>query len=349
MDLNTSPDGPVTEEVISEATDAVEMTDDQALEAAWEGLNSDEEADAPTDQPETAETEEAEDAPDDGEEAEEQEAAPVDVPQGLPAALRDQWRDIPESARQAILEDRDGLHRRLSDMGRQVQGISPIRDSLVQAIEKFPHLANMRPQDVGEQLLQLAEVSAGFDNDPLGTMVGLIDKHGLRQSLQQVLGGQNPSEGAKYVSQLQNRINSLEGHIQRLSNPEYLQEQVTNITTRQNTMTSVEQFAAQAEHWADLEDHIPGLIPIAQQKLGQSAAQSAVLEAAYNMAIEIFKPDAKAPKAAEPAAKKSDPEKAERALKAKSVNVKETTTSKRRTLTEDERLQAAWDRVHKSA
>lgn len=345
MDLNTSPDGQVTEEVISEAP---EMNEDQELQAAWDRINS-EEPDAVADQPEI---DEADETPEESAEPEEDAAddvEEVEVPKGLPVALRDQWRDLPQSARDAISADRDELHRRLSDMGRQVQGISPIRDSLVQAIDKFPHLANMRPQDVAAQMLQLAEVSAGFDRDPLGTMVGLIDKHGLRQSLQQVLGGQNPSQDAQYVSQLQNRVNALEGQLQRFASPEYLQEQVTNITSQQSTMMSVEQFAAQAEHWADLEGHLPGLIPVAQRKLGDSAAPSAVLEAAYNMAIEIFKPDAKAPQAAPEAAPKPDPEKAARALKAKSVNVKDTTTGKKRELTEDERLQAAWDRVHKRA
>jgi len=263
--------------------------------------------------------------------------------------LREQWKDIPQAARDAITADRSALNARLSDMGRQVQGIGPIREALVEAVKTLPSLADMRPEDVAKEVFQIAEMSHQFNTQPVETMLGLIQKHNMGEAVMQALSGQSVTGDAQNNVAMQQHIARLEARIQQLGDPKYLQEQVTNITSQERVLSDVTSFADQAEHWADVEPHIPSFIPIIQQKLGEGAAPRAVLEAAYQMAIDTFMPEAKAPaQAAIEAAPEPDPKQAERAIKAKSVNVSGKATGKHREMTEDELLDAAWERTQRS-
>lgn len=343
MDINAAADAPVAEEAISEqvAEQTPEEQQDAELLAVYERGNKPE--------AEAAEESDAEEGIEEveGEEVAEAEAVEeVKAPSDIPQTLRAIWKDIPETAREAIQKDRNDLNRRLSDAGRQIQGISPIRDVLVQAVKQYPAMANLQPQEVAQQVFHLAGISQKFETDPVGTMMGLIQQHNMGQAVFQALSGQNPTQDAQGAVALQNRINQLEQQLQRATSPDYLREQVTSITTQERTMGDIQQFAANAEHWAEMEEHLPQVIPLAQQKLGEGAASAAVLEAAYNMALEIFKPDAKAQEAA-PKAVSNDADAAARALKAKSVNVSSSSSGKPRKMTEDEELRRVYETVSK--
>lgn len=348
MDENTASDGPVTEEVESVET----LTEDQEMDAAWDRVNGEAEDEAPeADEPEADASEDGDEAEaDDGEpDGEEEASEDVAAPSELPKALRDTWKDVPESARAAMLAHHNDLNRRLSETGRQMQGIAPIRDVLVKAINDIPEMANMRPDEVAQEMFNLAQISRGFNSDPVGTMMGLIQKHGMGQAVFESLQGQAPSQSANNATALQNKVNQLEQQLKRATSPDFLREQVSSITSEERTMSDVQAFAANAEHWQEMEVHLPQVIPLVQKKLGEGAATAAVLEAAYNMALEIFKPEAKAnPKPAAQKAAATDPAAAARALKAKSVNVSGKTSGKTRTLSEDEALDAAWDRANRA-
>lgn len=298
--------------------------------------------DAPAPEPEAAPVEEVEalDEPETAEPVKE-----VEAPSGLPVELREKWKAIPEDAREAILKDRDGLHRKLSDMGRQVQGISPIRDSLVQAVEKFPFLADMKPQDVAQQIFQLADVGQKLRENPGAMLAQLAKQHGAEQALLQHLQGR-PTQEANVVPRLMNHIQQLEQKLARVSDPEYLSQQITQVTTQQQVVSSVSEFAAQAEHWGEVENHIPAYIPIAKAKLGETAAPGALLKFAYEKAVQDFVAKAPTPPAEEAAAD-PDPERTAKALKAVSVNVNGKSTGKPRPLTEEEELERAYDRAMK--
>lgn len=329
----------------TEVTEQPTMEDE--LSALYDRMTTEEEPeqDEPAEQPEIEEAAEeaASEEPDEAEEAK-----PVDVPPGLPADLRKHWATLSDEARSAIVADRDGLHRKLSDMGRQVQGIAPIRDVLIEATQKMPALANMRPQDAAREIFQLAEISQKFSEKPVETMLGLIQKHGLQQAMAQALSGQKPGQETQYVNALQNKITQLERQVQRFSDPDYLSQQVTQITSQQSTLNEVEQFAQTADHWADVEEHIPLYIPAVRAKLGQGAAPGAVLKAAYERAIQDFVPDAKAPTPpADEAQADPDPDRTAKALKAKSVNLSGKSTGKQRVLTEEEHLAMIYDKAAK--
>jgi len=317
------------------------------LSALYDKMTAEEEPDAAEEQPETEEVAETE-AVEESEAEEESEPEPeIEVPSGLPSDLQKQWAKLPEEAREAVLKDREGLHRKLSDMGRQVQGIAPIRDSLVQAVEKFPFLADMKPQDVANQVFQLASIGQELRQNPGQTLAKLAKQHGAEKALVQALQGQEITQDAQYVTSLQNHIQQLEQRLARVSDPEYLQQQVTQITSQQQVQNSVEEFASNSEHWGEVEDHMPAYIQVARAKLGESAAPVAVLELAYNKAVEDFV-GTKAPQApADEAESAPDPEKTAKALKAKSVNVSSKSTGKPRPLSEEEELALVYDKVSK--
>lgn len=301
---------------------------------------------APQPEPEQVAAEEA--PPAEAEAAPEPAPEPVEVPTGLPADLRSHWAKVPAEAREAILKDRDGLQRKLSDMGRQVQGIAPVREALVEAVQRFPALSNMKPQDAAREIFQLAEISQQFAEKPVETMLGLVRKHGLEKAMAQALGGQPVTQDATQVNTLRTEIQRLQRQLAQVSDPEYLAEKVTQITTQRDVLNSVQKFAAEAEHWEAVEEHIPLYIPAVKAKLGNGASEKDILAAAYERAIQDFVPEAKAPKpAAVEAPAVPDPERVKAALNAKSVNVSGRSTGTRRVLTEAEELSMAYDRAAK--
>ena len=325
----------------------VEVSMEAELGAVFDKLNAEPVAkDEPTEQPETAEAVETEVVEEPAETPEEVEPQEVEVPSGLPVELREKWKAIPKEARDAILKDRDGLHRKLSDMGRQVQGIAPIRESLVKAVERFPFLAEMKPQDVAAQVFQLAEMGQKIRENPGQVLATLAKQHGAEKALLQHLSGQQVTPDAQYTTKLLNHIQQLEQKLARVADPEYLSQQISQITTQQQVVSLVNEFASQAENWSEVEAHIPAYIGIAKAKLGEDAAAKAVIEFAYEKAVQDFVEKAPSQPAVEAQAD-PDPDRTAKALKAVSVNVTGKSTGKPKPLTMEEELSRVYDRASK--
>lgn len=314
-----------------------EPSERDEMDAIWEKHNK--EPDETTSQPE-AEVE-AESQP-----VEEPQAETVEIPSDIPRQLKAHWDTLPEDARKDMQDFARETNRKLSEQGRLVQGISPIRDSLVEAAQKFPHLADMRPQDVAKEVFQLAEISAQFQSKPVETLLGLAQKHGITEQLKQTLAGQ-PVQGNNELRELKQANEELRRKVARFEDPDYIRSQVTAVTSEERTMTAVESFAKTAEHWDKVEDTLPQLIPAVQAKMPDASPQD-VLQAAYDLAVRWVMPeDEKAPvEAAEQAAQVTDPEKAKAVLKAKSVNVKGQ-PSKPRQMSQREADEAIWDKYNK--
>lgn len=354
MTIDATAQALATEEALPEqVAETPEQTEDGDLSAVWDKLNEEKPAETP-DEPEVetveepkAETDdEAEDDTDEGEEK----PAEVETPTDLPKALRDAWKDLPDTARQAVLDSQREMGRKLSEQGRLVQGIAPIRDVLVNASKEIPALANMRPQDVAAEVMQLAKISGNFQSRPVETMMQLVKQHGLEEPLRQALSGQAPQQEAMAANELRQQVSQLQRQLKQVSDPEYLRGQVEQFTTQTQLQGSVEQFAAQAPHWQDVEPHMPSAIAFVRESAPNASPQD-VLDRAYRLAVSQFVPEAtQAPTqdAAPQAAPATDPSKTEAARKAKSVNVRSTPTGKARTLTEEEELSRAYDRMAKS-
>lgn len=334
MDLEATAQALVTETALPEQVAATETTETEPdYSAVYDKITADDPVEA---------AEPAQEAPEPVAAAETA-PEPVDAPTDVPVALRKHWGALPEDAREAVASAHREMSRKLSDMGRQVQGIAPIRDVLVQAVKERPELANMRPDQLASDVLTLARVSADFQTKPLETFLSLAQQHGMVDALRQALGGN--SQGAQQTATLQNEIRALKAQLARAADPEYIREQVSAVTMQERVMSDVQAFAATQEHWGEVEAYMPKVIPLIRETMPNASGKD-VLAKAYEIALQTYRPDLKAKaQAAVEAAAVPDPERTQAALKAKSVNVTGRTTGKAREMTEDEAYAAVYDRA----
>ena len=335
MDLTATAQALAPEPVQTEQVAAIETTTTDDAEPDYSAVYDKLTADGPVEDAEP--TQDAIDAP------VETAPEPVDAPTDVPVALRKHWGALPEDAREAVLASQREMSRKLSDMGRQVQGIAPIRDVLVDAVKANPAIANMRPDELARDVMELAQFSAAFKSKPLETFITLANKHGMTDALRQALGGN--AQGAQQTATLQNEISALKAQLARAADPEFIREQVSAVTMQERVLSDVQAFAATQEHWGEVEAFMPKVIPLIREAMPDASGKD-VLAKAYDLALQTYRPDLKAKaQAAVEAAAQPDPERMQAALKAKSVNVTGRTTGKAREMTEDEAYAAVYDRA----
>ena len=358
MTIDAAAQALATDPAVSEDV-APKMTEDQELEALFDAANTKEnpEQEQPAEEaPQESEEQEAEDqtTDDQTDEADDQGGDPekhetkVEAPTELPKSIRDSWGDIPESARDAILTSQREMNRKLSDQGRQMQGISPIRDVLVEMAKDTPEMMNMRPEQVAQEIRTFREnVIKPLEADPVNTVLRVIKERGLAEPIMQAMQGQQPQQGSMALAEVKRENEQLRKQLQQVADPEYIGGIVQQHTTQAKLADSVNEFSQQAEHWGEVESHMPHAIEFVKNAQPDLPPQD-ILARAYDLAVSQFVPeDNKATqiRAAEQAAQEVDPAKTEAAIKAKSVNVKSTSQSKGRKLTEDEELARVFDKM----
>ena len=335
MDVQATAPALAPEAVVSEPVVTTEVEAEPDYGAVYDKLTAEGPVEAESDAAEAVEAPDEVEAP----------AEAVEAPTDVPVALRKHWSAIPEDARDAVLASQREMSRKLSDMGRQVQGIGPIRDVLVSAVKDLPALGNMKPEQVAQEVVSLAKISADFRTKPLETFLSLAQKHGMTDALRQALGGQQ--QGAETTAALHTQIRQLQEQISLAADPDFIREQVSAVTMQERTMADVTSFASAKEHWGEVEAYIPDVIRMLQ-KANPDSPPKDILEKAYDTALTVYRPDLKAPvQAAVEAAEQPDPERAKAAIQAKSVNVPGRTAGKPRELTEDEAYDAIWERAQR--
>lgn len=341
------------------------MTEDEALAAAYDAATQPEEKEDPTpDESASEEAESADPVEEPAEQAEDAEAAEeaqdaaetedeesgdsedIKGPTDFPKAVRENWGKIPDEARQALVESQRELNRKLTEQGRQMTGIAPIRDALVEIARDTPEMLNMRPEEVAQEFKKFRDtVIKPLNEKPLETVMQVIKERGLEEPLKQVLNGQQPGQESMRENILLKEIGQLKQQVKQLSDPNYIQGHVEQFTTQSNLASEVANFSQNAEHWADVESHMPAAIQFVKSAEPDLPPKD-TLERAYNLAVSQYVPEAKATrKAGEQPAPQVDPKKTEAAIKAKSVNVKGKASDKSRKLTEDELLARAYDKA----
>lgn len=268
------------------------------------------------------------------------------APTDLPLAVKNAWAALPPDAREAVAKSHREMSQRLADQGRLVQGISPIRDAMVEAAKLAPHLTGMTSAQVAGEVVKLVSIGQELSAKPVETLARLAKLHGIEGDLAQFLGGQPVSQNGQTEVALRNEIATLKQQVARYGDPEYFREQVTAINSQERVLTDVQSFAKSAEHWADIEPHLPKVIPLVKEQLGESASAQDVLSRAYDLALSIYLPDAKAtPQTATEATPAADPKKAEAAIRAKSINVTGKPSGATRELSDRDRMSATYDRL----
>ena len=336
---DTAAEALVADEAMTET-----QTEDEAYSTAFDRITEGKPIEEPDPvneaepEPDVAENDADEPEPEHEEKAE----APSDLPGGVKAA----WESFSKEVQEAIIASQRDMAKKVSDQGRLVSGIAPIRDVLIEASKEMPHLMGMKPEQVATEIFTLAKISRDFNDRPTETMMGLIKKHGIEAQVKAALNGVEAPAEAAQATALKTEIANLQRQLQQFASPDYIRQQVSQVSSEERATSEVQNFASTAEHWAAVEEYLPQYIPVVQAEMGESASVKDILSAAYDLAVLRRLPGSRAkPQAADEAAAQVDPKKAEAAIKAKSVNVSGKSAGKDRVLSEDEALSAAYDRI----
>lgn len=265
----------------------------------------------------------------------------LSAPAHFPAELRAEWGNMPETAQKAVADHISSQHAKFGEQGRELESYKGTRDVVKEFNEYFDGTkASYKPDEAMRYLFNLQR---SMDADPLNTLLQVADTYGLRKHLTQ------PTDATKELAALRQTVLEL-----RNQAPEDIDSKVTQALDHRDSLKAITDFADSKEFFADVEAQMPAFIEIAKGELGDNQTPTALMEAAYNMAVEAL-PSVRAKRdaakeaaeklAAEKAAPAPDPKRTEKARKAASINVKSTSTGQGHQMSEDEALSAAYDRA----
>lgn len=317
---------------------------DTALREAYSRAHKRDAEPEEQEEPAEASVEEEADAGEPEEEAE-QPAAQLDIPTDLSSKWKAYWEKIPDEARQLVLDQTREANAKNSKLGSEVQalrGIKPIHDTLVDLAKENPALQDMSIPDIAAEMKTLVNLNASFNRNPVQAVLGLIQQHNLAPAVAQALQGQPVSQPSQQVAQLQQHIRALEGRLSKATDPEQQFETYENWRQTSDVRREVTQFSSEVEHWDDVATYLPQAIALVQARTPDAPAKD-ILGKAYRMAVRELKGiNLDDDNGTAPAAPKHDPERAEAAKKAASVNVQGSTSGKARAMTEEEKLVSAY-------
>lgn len=282
----------------------------------------------------------------------EEEAAPaapekVEAPSYLPRDLKEGWEKVPEDMRDTIAKSHLDMTNKLTEQGRMMSGIAPIRDVLVEAAQAMPQMQDMTPQQVAREVFALAKVNNDFKANPAQAAVELIKQRGVQDQVLALLQGQEMPAQSQQVNQLMQTIGNLQNKIEQLSDPAMRQAEIEQYTTQANAVSAVDQFAQKAEHWDKVVDKMPAAVHLARE-LTPEASEQDILQSAYDLTVSSLgiapETKGKAQETVEQAVPDVDPEKHKAQLRAKGVNVKSTPSGKTRQTPLKDKLGAIWDK-----
>lgn len=270
------------------------------------------------------------------------------APAHLPGSIKAHWDKFPAEAQAAIAAHQSEVDRKFGEIGKQYGSVKPIADKLTEAVTKFPEFAGMNPDQIAQGALELAAVQVALRKNPIGTILDIAKFHNVLPQLAQAFQGGEAGDQGQLVTGLQQKIANLEAQLSKVSNPDTIRETVSKTLQERETETLVQQFAAAdgKDYWADVEADMPLYIKHVLEK-GLAEEPKAVLQKAYDMAINA-NPDVRAKvRAAEAKATVAnpDPKKAAAVRNAVSINVKSSNSGKERSMTEEEAMASAYDRA----
>lgn len=344
-------------------TDTAPVSEDAAMDAVWDRLVTSNGAERENgrfvspDPEKRAAAEAAKATPLEGGEGEvpaDTSTVTADVP--LPAnwnGLDEVWAKVPADARAAIAEHQQQQHAKLSDMGRKVATYEPLQAAASEFAEYFN--GNLRGSDgkpiaPADGIRYLANIQRMMDKAPEDTILSIIDTYGVRDKLAARLGakvGDGAAPASDPNAALLDKIDRLEKHI--LANG-LDPSKVEQIVDRREQKRQHEEEVIRLTSAKPLFSKIPDarmvfFINEAWEKLGDTATKAAVLDHAYNAAIEAD-PALRAQSQAAKKAADDTAAKAEAAKRGTSVNLKSTGTGAPRTVSEDDAMEEVWRKHH---
>ena len=275
-------------------------------------------------------------------------STPVDVP--LPAnrllnSLDAEWATLAPEVQQKLTERSNELHTRLSDMGKQVSTYKPLQEAASEFAEYFN--GNLRgadgnPINPADGIRYLANIQRQMDKQPLETLLSIADTYNLREQLAKAFGGQVQSVPADQRILL-DKIAGLEQRLSSVQSPAAIEE----VLEKRDLQSEVSRFAASKPLYAQVEADLPFFISKAKAQLGEHVGRTAILDKAYELAVQAD-PALRAQTQAAPAATNGNAAKAEAAKRATGINVTSTSSGKTKAPSLDDELGSIWDKARKA-
>lgn len=326
---------------------ALGASEQQAYDAAWDRIMADGSDDADDAGPAAQERDETgkfkaattaePEAEAEGTQVEEAKPAGVTLPPNMTADLADVFEGMAPEKASKLTAWADKLHRQMSDQGRQIAAFRPFDEVVRQHNDYFASDGAPQP---AQALDLLMKAQKRLDTDPIAGIRWLAESYGVTD---QVFGGNALSGDAAALRQT---IADLRQQITTMASPTSIRSEVDAMLKERAAVDEVSRFAQSKPLFAEVEAVLPNFIPMARAQAGEGAANSAVLDLAYDMAVNALPTTrAKVQAAAKPAAIVPDAKRIEAVKKASSVNVKSAPTGQQRYSSEEEAMSAAYDRL----
>jgi cell division protein FtsB len=268
----------------------------------------------------------------------------------LPAnwnGMDEAWKKIPADVQATIAAREQEIHARMSDQGRQISTFKPVHDVFEQNKDLLEgrQTPDGRPVTPAFAAAFLLEAQRRIDANPIGSLIEMAERFGLRDHLRAALNGQLQYQAMQPPAAAgQNSLTAadvakiVQDTVQQDQSAKAANEEVARLSEGKPFISEIP------------EEDMVHFIHRARAKLGNTASNEAVFNTAYDMAVHADPTlRAKAAAAAAPAngaAAAQEQKRKDAAKRANSVNVTSTSSGKGRQLTEDELLAAAFDDAH---
>ncbi len=315
-------------------TSASLAEDGSSYDKVWDKLTVGDRADDGKFKGAEAEVAQEEAAAEEAKQTEQVAAQPVTLPANMTPDMADIFEGMPPERAQKLTAWADKLHRQMSDQGRQLGALKPFNDVASSYPEYFERPGMPAPPDAFNRMMAVQKL---LDTDPIAGLRQIADAYGITE---QSFGGGLATEAA----QLRATIGELRQQISSMASPDAIRGQIESISRERSAADEVSRFAQSKPLYADVEAVLPDFVGLAKRQLGDGATPGALLERAYDMAVNAL-PETRAKQNAAAQAAPAANAKAEAAKKAASINIKGAPTGARQYASDEEAMSAAFDRA----
>ena len=363
VELTTAEAGnaAVINEQIVNGQESAPVNDDAALEAIWNKNERDNGAarengkfasTKPEDQAAQAATDPLEGGK--GEEKPVVSSTPDAAAVPLPAnwrGMEETWEKIPAELRGSIAAKEQELQSTLSEQGRQLSAFKPVGEVIQKYGRFFSTDSGYKMEDgtvptPAQGIEYLFTVQDQLEKNTVPTLIEIIDRYGARDQIAAAFG-----QAPQGDSELRREIAGLKALLANANNPANIDQRIDQKFQAEAAAKAAAEEIKELSKDKPLFSEIPekrmvSFINDAWDRLGDTAEKSAVLNLAYDMAVNAD-PELRAKAAAAKAAAVTDPKRVEGAKRAAGVNLTSTASGKGRPLTEEEELGMVFDKNQK--
>lgn len=261
-------------------------------------------------------------------------------------SLDAEWATLTPEVQQKLTERSNELHTRLSDMGKTVSTYKPLHEAASEFAEYFN--GNLRGSDgqtinPADGIRYLANIQRQMDAQPFETLMSIADTYNLREELAKAFGGQVQSVPQDQRILL-DKIAGLEQRLSAVQSPAAIEQ----VIEKRELQSEVSRFAASKPLYDQVADDLPFYINKAKTQLGEHVGRTAILDRAYELAVQADPALRAQSQQAAPAATNGNAAKAEAARRAAGVNLTSTSSGKTKQPSLDDELGSIWDKARKA-